>query len=390
MGAGTTRASAAAVCGIRPLLTAKVITVILTQADVSRLLVDPSEQARASTATKLAVQLDAPGLTEAERKLALDIIRIMAKDAAVRVREALSHNLKSSTSLPHDVALALARDVESVSLPILEFSEILTDVDLISIVKSASGNGQTAIARRATVSPVVADALIDSNNPQAVAMLVRNEGAELSDRHLERVMDGYGLDGAVQDSLVRRSKLPVTVAERLVAQVSQKLQDYLVSHHELPADLASDLVFESRERATVGLLHGSESMDTLQLARQLKASNRLTPTLILRALCMGDMAFFEAGMAVMSRTPIINARLLIHDQGSLGLKSLYLRTGMPERLYPAFRVAVDVVHENETDARDEDRKRYASRMIERILTQYEDIGQDNLDYLLNKLTQYAA
>jgi uncharacterized protein (DUF2336 family) len=364
--------------------------VILTQADVARLLTDPSETARASTATKLAVQLDAPGLTESERKLAIDIIRIMAKDAAVRVREALSQNLKSSTALPHDVALALARDVESVSLPILEFSEILTDVDLVSLVKSASGKGQTAIARRASISAVVADALIDTNNPRVVATLVRNEGAELSDRHLERVMDGYGLDGAVQDSLARRARLPVTVAERLVAQVSQKLQDYLVSHHEIQADVASDLVMESREKATVGLLHGSESMDALQLARQLKANNRMTPTLILRALCMGDMAFFEAAMAVMSRTPIINARLLIHDQGSLGLKSLYLRTGMPERLYPAFRVAVDVVHENETDARDEDRKRYASRMIERILTQYEDIGQDNLDYLLNKLTQYAA
>jgi len=364
--------------------------VALTQADVAQLLTDPSETARANTATKLAVQIDTPGLTESERKLAIEIIRIMAKDAAVRVREALSQNLKSSTALPHDVALALARDVESVSLPMLEFSEILTDADLISLVKSASGNGQTAIARRASVSPAVADALIDTNNPGVVATLVRNEGAQLSDRHLERVMDGFGLEGAVQDSLARRAKLPVTVAERLVAQVSQKLQDYLVSHHEIQADVASDLVMESREKATVGLLHGSESMDALQLARQLKANNRMTPTLILRALCMGDMAFFEAAMAVMSRTPIINARLLIHDQGSLGLKSLYLRTGMPERLYPAFRVAVDVVHENETDARDEDRKRYASRMIERILTQYEDIGQENLDYLLNKLTQYAA
>jgi hypothetical protein len=63
---------------------------------------------------------------------------------------------------------------------------------------------------------------------------------------------------------------------------------------------------------------------------------------------------------------------------------------MPDRLYPAFRVAVDVVRETESDARDEDRRRYVSRMIERILTQFEDIGQDNIDYLLSKLTQYAA
>ena len=369
----------------------EVMTAFLSQADVSRLLVDPSEDSRAGTATKLAKQLDQASLTEAERKLAIDIIRIMAKDAAVRVREALSHNLKHSKELPNDVANALARDVESVAMPILEFSEILTDSDLISIVKSAGGAKQTAVARRATVSGSVADALIETKNAEAVATLVGNEGAKLSEQHFERVIDGYGAIDAVQASLVHRTKLPATIAEQLVTKVSENLRQYLVSHHELPANLAADLVMESRERATVGLLGpGAETVDVMQLMRQLKAGGRLSPTLILRSLCMGDMAFFEAAMAVMSRTPIVNARLLIHDQGQLGLKSLYLRTGMPERLYPAFRVAVDVVRETEMDARDEDRRRYVSRMIERILTQYEDIGQDNIDYLLNKLTQYAA
>lgn len=375
--------------GAHPLV--EVMTAFLTQADVSRLLVDPSEDSRAGTASKLAKQLDQAALTDAERKLAIDIIRVMAKDAAVRVREALSHNLKHSKELPNDVANALARDVESVAMPILEFSEILTDADLISIVKSAGGAKQTAVARRATVSGKLADALIDTKNAEAVATLVGNEGANLSEEHFVRVIDGYGSIDAVQDSLVHRTKLPVTIAEQLVTKVSENLRQYLVSHHELPANLAADLVMESRERATVGLLGpGAETVDVMQLVRQMKAGGRLSPTLILRSLCMGDMAFFEAAMAVMSRAPIVNARLLIHDDGRLGLKSLYVRTGMPERLYPAFRVAVDVVRETEIDARDEDRRRYVSRMIERILTQYEDIGQDNIDYLLNKLTQYAA
>lgn len=367
------------------------MTAILSQADVSRLLVDPSEDSRASTAGKLAKQLGQADLTDAERQLAIDIIRLMAKDAAVRVREALSYNLKHSKELPHDVAIALARDVESVAMPILEFSEILTDMDLVSIVKSAGAAKQTAIARRAEVSGTVADALIETRNAEAVATLVGNEGAKLSEKHFERVIDGYGSVDAVQNSMVHRAKLPATIAEQLVTKVSENLRQYLVAHHELPANLAADLVLESRERATVGLLGpGAETVDVMQLVKQLKGGGRLTPTLTLRALCMGDMAFFEAAMAVMSRTPIINARLLIHDDGALGLKSLYARTGMPERLYPAFRVAVDVVRETEGDARDEERRRYVSRMIERILTQFEDIGQDNIDYLLNKLTQYAA
>lgn len=363
----------------------------LTEADVVRLLTDPSGDTRAVTAEKIAKELGSAVLTERERELAIDIIRAMVKDAEVRVREALSRNLKSSHDIPHDVALTLARDVESVALPMLEFSAVFTDADLVDIVRRSSGAKQVAVARRKTVSAPVAAALIDSKNREAVATLVANEGAELSEAALQRVLDSYGSEEAVQGSLVHRRDLPITVAERLVAIVSENLREYLVTHHELPAAVATDLVLESRERATVSLLPpGAESADVEQLVHQLRVNGRLTPSLILRSLCMGDMQLFEASLAALARTSLDNARILIHDGGALGLKSLYMRAGLPERLYPAFRVAIDVWSETDFDGLERDRERHVCRMIERILTQFEDVGPDNLDYLLKKLNHLAA
>jgi len=363
----------------------------LTEADVVRLLTDPSGDTRAATAEKIAKELGAAVLTERERQLAIDIVRAMVKDAEVRVREALSRNLKSSHDIPHDVAITLARDVESVALPILEFSEVFTDADLVDIVRRSSGAKQVAVARRKTVSAPVSAAVIDSKNGEAVATLIGNAGADLSEAALQRVVDSYGNEEAVQGSLVRRRDLPITVAERLVAMVSENLREYLVTHHELPAAVATDLVLESRERATVSLLPpGAESADVEQLVHQLRVNGRLTPSLILRSLCMGDMQLFEASLAALARTSLDNARILIHDGGALGLKSLYMRAGLPERLYPAFRVAVDVWSETDFDGLERDRERHVCRMIERILTQFEDVGQDNLDYLLKKLNHLAA
>lgn len=367
------------------------MTTTLTEADVVRLLTDPSGETRAEMAGKIAQGLTVATLTDRERQLAIDIVRAMVKDAEVRVREALAQNLKSSSNLPHDLALTLARDVESVALPVLEFSNVLTDEDLIEIVRRSSGKKQVAVARRKRVSPPVADALIESRNGEAVATLVGNEGAELSEEALQRVIDSYGAEEAVQGGLVRRSTLPPAIAERLVALVSENLREYLVTHHELPSAVATDLVFESRERATVNLLPpGAESADVQQLVYQLRVNGRLTPSLLLRSLCMGDMQLFEAGLAALAKTPLANARILIHDGGVLGFKSLYMRAGLPERLYPAFRVAVDVWRETDFDGRERDRERHVCRMIERILTQFEDVGQENLDYLLKKLNQLAA
>jgi hypothetical protein len=58
---------------------------------------------------------------------------------------------------------------------------------------------------------------------------------------------------------------------------------------------------------------------------------------------------------------------------------------MPRRLLSAIRVALDVVRGTEFDGGERDRERFRSRVITRILTQFEDLPQEELDYLLDKL-----
>ena len=99
-------------------------------------------------ADKLAREIDNPLLTETELQIAHDVVRTMAKDVELAVRRALSHSLRSATHLPHDVAMRLANDVEAVALPILTKSPVLTDADLIEIVRHGSAQKQEAIAGR--------------------------------------------------------------------------------------------------------------------------------------------------------------------------------------------------------------------------------------------------
>ena len=370
----------------------------LTKEDVARLMADPSPNVRAETTSKIAAQYDCkhPRMTAAERKLAEDIFRKLAKDAELLVREALAANLKSTPDLPHDLAVALAKDVDSVSLPVLKFSEVLTDEDLIEIVRSENaGAKQVAIAQRATVSIAVADALIDTGNEVAVARLVANEGADLTEAALNRVLANYKTSEAVSDSISRRPQLPPAISEQLVSAMAKQLESYLVSKHDLPADAASNLILQTRERATVSLLsRGASGAELEELVYQIHVNGRLTPSLIIRALCVGDMAFFEAALARLSNVPLKNARKLIHDGGDLGLTSLYERAKMPDRMFGAVRAAVQILDEEDYDGGRNDRERFVARIIERLLTQFEDpaskMTQDDIDYLMNKLNQLAA
>jgi uncharacterized protein (DUF2336 family) len=363
----------------------------LAKSDVERLLADPSAQSRADLATTLAMEFEAGGLTPAERLLAEEIFRALTRDAAERVRRALAEQLKESRDLPHDVALALAQDIDAVALPMLQHSVVLTDADLIEIIGRNEPGKQVAIAGRKAVTASVADALIDTSNPIAVARLVGNEGAELGDDALRRVVERYPGDATIHRPLAGRKALPAMVLERLLAVASDSLREALVERNDLPQGAASDLILKIRERATAGLLSaGVQAGDAERLARQLNVNGRLTASLILRTLCLGDVDFLEAAFAELTGVPIDNARMLIHDPGRLGLKSLYAYSGLPKELYPAFRVAIDVARETPFDGGENDRERHRRRSLERILTQFEEIGAEDLDYLLAKLQEKAA
>jgi uncharacterized protein (DUF2336 family) len=362
----------------------------LTNADVARLLQDPSGDNRRVAAVKIAATYTSDDLTDQERTIAEDILRAMVHDVEVSVRQALSENLKEYAGLSRDLALIMANDVDSVALPVIRFSEVLDDDDLIEIVRTQGTAKQNAVAQRATVSEQVADALVETGKEEVVATLVGNNGAQISEQTFEKVLDDFGDSEPVKNRMVDRQKLPVAVAERLVHLVSERLQAQLVARHSLPADLATDLIMQSRERATLGLLSpNADIVDVQALVAQLHENDRLTPSIILRAICMGDMEFFEVSISILSDLPLGAARALIHDEGPLGLPAIIDRAGLPISLHPVFRAAIDVVNETDYDGGEHDRERFRARMLERILTYLDDpakgLGPENAQYLLDRL-----
>ncbi|MBM3514731.1 MAG: DUF2336 domain-containing protein [Alphaproteobacteria bacterium] len=363
--------------------------------DVNRLAKDPSPVARAGTAAKLAQEFNSGRFNANELRLAEQIFRAMVKDAEVRVREALAVNIKNTPSLPHDVAVSLAKDVDSVSLPMISFSDVLTPDDLVAIIESQGNVAKMeAIAGRKIVAASVADALVERGTESVVVKLVSNAGAELREPTLHRVIDRFPESESIQSPMIHRQVLPVTIAERLVMEVAEHLRERLLSKHKISAEMAMDLVLQTRERATATLSMGVSDIGLDALVRQLGENRRLTGSLVLRALCMGNVRFFEHTLAALAGVPIANTRVLVHDTAGNGLKAVWSKAKLPAALCPAIRAALDVVAQTEFDGRELDAERYSRRIVERILTQYETFGVefdgDDLDYLLGQVSKLPS
>jgi len=363
----------------------------LTDTDLRTLLRGATADERAVAAHKLCRVIDrGEGLSDEERAQAQDILRVMAADAAELVRRALAVTLKNSDILPRDVALKLARDVESIALPVLSFSPVFTDDDLAEIVRLGGPVRQVAIAKRPQVSEKVVAAIVEHGGETAVETVCANDNAAMSERLLQQAITRFEKSEQVLAAVAYRNALPLSVTERLIDMVGDQIREHLLEHHALSPETALQIAIGAKERATIDLVdQAGRAADPKAFAAHLNKAQRLTPSLLLRALAHGHMSFFECGIAELAGLPHHRTWLMIHDAGPLGLRAIYDRAGLPTRLFAAFRVGVDTWHTMEFDGGVRDRERFQERMLQRFLTQPQAAAREDVDYLLDRMDRIA-
>jgi len=362
----------------------------LSDGDIRLLLKGAEPEERALVAHRLCRHIDRANLTDEERAEAHQILRLMARDAAEQVRRALAVTLKASPLIPRDVANRLARDVESIAVPVLNFSPAFRDEDLAEIVRVGGPVRQCAVARRPVLSEKVTEVICETGVQEAVQTVCENQGAAFAEKGLQTAIDRFAASEAVLASIALRDALPASVTERLVTLVTGELRERLVSDHSLTPQTALAVAIGTRERASLDLVEQAvRAADLPAFVAHLRRGQRLTASLLLRGLANGQMSFFEWGLAELSGVPHHRTWLMVHDAGELGLKAIYERAGLPGRLLPAFRAAVDAFHATEFDGRPDDLRRFQRRMLERFLSQPLAMSKEDADYLLDKIDQLS-
>lgn len=323
-----------------------------------------------------------------EKKLSEKIFAIFASDSDLRVRQALAENLKGHPEMPHSIALKLAQDVIEVAEPVLRFSTVLTDKDLVHLIQhSGSLAHRVAIAMREVVSQEVCQTLIDTGETDVVKTLVANKGAELTETLLGQVIDQFSGRQDVMEAMSGRQGMPITIVTRMMEVVSKDLQVKLAGEYNISTDAARAVMRHTQENATLGLIGlRAPDADVEKIVKQLFAANQLTPSLVLKALCTGDMPFFEAALAKLGGVSFKNARTLLRTKGAVGFKSLYTAARLPSSVFDAVQVIVSFAIQDVAANDDVDGAAYASRMIERIIDGGYDQKVDNMSYLVGLMS----
>ncbi|MFN7612718.1 MAG: DUF2336 domain-containing protein [Alphaproteobacteria bacterium] len=361
-------------------------TVHLTPEDIQQLVKEPSANMRSRIAEKVAAGYNSGLFNETEHLLAQEIFRLLLRDTEVRVRRAVAESLKHSLSVPHDVIFHLANDVPDVATHVLQHSFVLTEEDLIAIVQATREIPKLkAIAKRESLSKSLAHALVETRTPAVVKEVVSNRNAALAETTLEMILEEFSREHDVLEELVYRGGLPYAFAEKLFSKVSDNLKKTLTRRYRLSLHVVEEATEMARETATLQFLAPWMSQQEIsRLVDQMYRGKRLTHSIVLRSLCIGDLRFFETALAKLVGIPVANARILIIDPGPLGFKALYDSAQLPEAFYPAVKLMLRLALE-ETQYGTYRATNFGQRMVERIASGGFDKSVEHMDTLMSMI-----
>lgn len=292
---------------------------------------DADEAVRCDLAAKIARV--APGLTAAEqdrlRQLTYQALEMLVRDNVPRVRRIIAETLKDVADAPPEIIGRLARDCEiAVSSPVLQFSPVLSETDLLDIIAHLPNEGALgAIARRRRVPGPVADAIGASGDLEAIRALLANKSAQIREETLDRLIERAPEVTAWHAPLVARPVLSAGAVLKLATFVAANLLDALGRRHDLdPAtarQVGAVVMRRLAEEAGPGAGDGGA-----ERAQRLHAAGKLDDEAFGEAAVRGDRALIRAGLALRARLPAESVDKVLGAQSAKGIVALCWKAGL--------------------------------------------------------------
>ena len=313
------------------------------------LLADEDDRVRALLGRKMAALM--PGLSSAEQSQAYAHVQAtlteLVADEAVRVRAAVADALKAMPEAPRELILRLAHDhAVPVSDPVIRLSPLLTDADLLALLATPPNRASaSAVAGRAGLSAMVANAVAGHMDSAAVRVLLSNQSATIQEATLDALVGRAAEHPGWHEPLVRRSAL----SSRSAVTLSGMLAGQLLASLLLRADLDETTKAELQGRVAARLRPGhapergaAHSDDELFAAmRRLDAAGALNENAFLEAARTGDARRVAAMLAVAAGLSLAMVDRAVSRRSAKALVSLAWKAGFTMRAGTAALAVLD-------------------------------------------------
>ena len=275
-----------------------------------------------------------PRLTEEESErlaeMTFDVLEILAKDQLPTIRSIIADEIKHLDNIPKRIIKRLAKDAEAaVAGPILEYSPMLNDEQLLQIVTSGlRGGALEAVARRHKLAAEIAEAVVAQDEDGSIAALLSNKTAKITEKLMEEIAIKAEDRPSLHLPLVDRGSLSQMTLRRVATFVSNALVERLISKNALDRKLAKEIRLSVRERIEAGEATANPDGDAADHAAALFKNGSLDGFAILDAIDDDDVMFLKHAFSLLSELPQTQVVKMLESESAKGICALVWKAGL--------------------------------------------------------------
>lgn len=309
-------------------------------------------------------------LSDEDRQDVVTSLFAVLDDPSIRVRRSLAEALAPLDDAPRALVRTLAEDHADIATPVLLFSPVLTETDLVDIAATGLEPHRVAIALRPFVPVGISAAIAEIGGPDSCEELLRNNDAQLTRSSLFRIADRHGGVFQIREALVRREDLPAAIRHRLVVRTGEALTALVTERGWVGLDRIARTVDDAQEQATATVGGRAADGELEDLVAGLHEDRLLTETLVLRALVLGHFEFAECALTALSKLPRRRVMQLTWDR-EVGRAALIRRLPFSLEGKAALDTTLAVLRGGVGQGDDISEVRMRLTCVERIITRCE-------------------
>ena len=257
-----------------------------------------------------------PETSETERALYGDVLNRLASDMETAVRAELAARFADSPRAPASLIRRLSQDEAEVAAPVLRASPLLTDEDLLNVVRTRGQEHLRAVSERASVSEAVTDVIVERGDDQTLGALLGNGGAALSRKGAEAAVERAKANPDLHAATVDRRDLPPDLLNEMYFVVEARLRQKILEQNARmdPALLEAAL---SAGRDRVAAVDGALPDDYASASayvEELRAAGQLTPQMLARFLRSNSRTAFLIALSQLADVDFHTARQIVERQ----------------------------------------------------------------------------
>jgi uncharacterized protein (DUF2336 family) len=346
-------------------------------------------EARQALARQLAALIADPETAAVEIDQVVPVLLKLTTDKERAVRATLAEELANIETLHQDILFAVIADEDPIALPFLAATPALNSWHMQAILRVGDEGRQKTIAARLDISPDSVAYILRAGSAAAVATVLQNMNVKLKPQELQQIFARVGQSPDVADQLMARSDLPLDIRIVQARRTAVRMRQMMAERGWMPANDANDIVADAEECAVLQVLKHASPAERIGGFKFLSSLNMLTPSIIVRAACLGDMDIVATAIGHLAGQPAERVHAMLMSRGGMGIRSMLNRSMLPTGCHAVILSACDVA----AQAREEDVRLdadgFGRRLLEVLMLQFGTLVPRDQAKLMDYVGRFA-